>query len=429
MGFLTKKLLRVWNLRRLWPRRADPLQLATCGPEVEITSTTDPGVCAATVTFSGCIPSITYACAPASGTSFAVGSTEVQCSGADSVGMESQSILVSVQDAEPPVLAALPDIRQSSCGGTTAQVSFTAEASDNCVVEAVVCNPESGSWFPVGNTTVECSARDTSGNMANQSFKVSVFYEEVFTQHPDIQISSTCEDFAQVMFEVETSANCAVVLVCEPSSGSLFPTGSTEVNCTATGLTGGTSNMSFDVNVTRDSTPPVLDTLPDMRFDAGCETSAQVNFQVAAADNCGAVQPVCVPPSGSWFPLGNTTVGCTATDSAGNSANSSFQLEVVGGSTPPSLDAHPKIEPKSPNCQPMQVEFEVAARGGCAAETECIPPSGSLFPLGPTTVRCTASDAFGNVANMSFEVNVWCDKRRRRKRRYSGAYSYTANSA
>ena len=55
-----------------------------------------------------------------------------------------------------------------------------------------------------------------------------------------------------------------------------------------------------------------------------------VNFQVTASDPCGpAPTVVCVPPSGSFFPRGTTTVTCTATDAAGNQATCSFPVVVT----------------------------------------------------------------------------------------------------
>ena len=36
----------------------------------------------------------------------------------------------------------------------------------------------------------------------------------------------------------------------------------------------------------------------------------------------------------------------------------------------------------------------------------CVPPSGSTFAIGTTTVGCTARDASGNVARGSFDVTV-----------------------
>ncbi len=54
-----------------------------------------------------------------------------------------------------------------------------------------------------------------------------------------------------------------------------------------------------------------------------------VNYPApAASDNCPGVGVVCVPPSGSCFPLGTTTVTCTATDLAGNTASCTFNVTV-----------------------------------------------------------------------------------------------------
>jgi hypothetical protein len=36
----------------------------------------------------------------------------------------------------------------------------------------------------------------------------------------------------------------------------------------------------------------------------------------------------CDPASGSEFPIGTTTVGCTATDAHGNTASGSFPVDV-----------------------------------------------------------------------------------------------------
>ena len=36
----------------------------------------------------------------------------------------------------------------------------------------------------------------------------------------------------------------------------------------------------------------------------------------------------------------------------------------------------------------------------------CVPPSGSLFPPGATTVTCIATDFAGNQSTCRFEVNV-----------------------
>lgn len=54
------------------------------------------------------------------------------------------------------------------------------------------------------------------------------------------------------------------------------------------------------------------------------------------------------------------------------------------------------------------VDFEVAATDACdpAPAVEADPPSGSLFPLGETTVTVTATDGAGNRATCTFTVTV-----------------------
>jgi HYR domain len=40
------------------------------------------------------------------------------------------------------------------------------------------------------------------------------------------------------------------------------------------------------------------------------------------------------------------------------------------------------------------------------ASLSCVPASGSTFPIGTTTVTCTASDTHGNTSTASFTVHV-----------------------
>jgi hypothetical protein len=81
-------------------------------------------------------------------------------------------------DPIPPQITCPPNITavaQLTCpASTTAVVNFTPTVTDNCSA-TYVCSPASGSAFPVGTTTVSCTATDTAGNTANCSFTVTVF--------------------------------------------------------------------------------------------------------------------------------------------------------------------------------------------------------------------------------------------------------------
>jgi hypothetical protein len=41
----------------------------------------------------------------------------------------------------------------------------------------------------------------------------------------------------------------------------------------------------------------------------------------------------------------------------------------------------------------------------------CTPASGSTFPLGATTVTCSATDTAGNTGSSTFTVTVWMKSR------------------
>src|SRR5262249_41780605 len=62
-----------------------------------------------------------------------------------------------------------------------------------------------------------------------------------------------------------------------------------------------------------DTTPPVLILPSSLVVDATGPAGATVTFSASATDNFDPAPTVtCAPPSGSVFPIGNTTVTCTA---------------------------------------------------------------------------------------------------------------------
>lgn len=79
-----------------------------------------------------------------------------------------------------------------------------------------------------------------------------------------------------------------------------------------------------------DSTPPVLSLPDDLTVPATSGAGATVDFTVTATDDTDASPVVvCTPSSGATYPVGSTTVTCTATDAAGNSATGTFTVTVV----------------------------------------------------------------------------------------------------
>ena len=145
-----------------------------------ITKNNDPNQCGAVVTYpapttTGTCGTVT--CSPASGSFFPVGTTTVTCS---TTAGPSCTFTVKVNDTQPPTITCPPNstvTAGASCPlATSTGVTYPPPvASDNCPGVTVVCVPPSGSIFPVGTTTVTCTATDASGNTATCSFTVTTF--------------------------------------------------------------------------------------------------------------------------------------------------------------------------------------------------------------------------------------------------------------
>lgn len=80
-----------------------------------------------------------------------------------------------------------------------------------------------------------------------------------------------------------------------------------------------------------DTTPPVVSVPDSMAVDANSPDGAEVSFKATATDPDDQAGPVtCDPASGSTFPIGDTTVTCSSTDTNGNTGSASFTVHVRG---------------------------------------------------------------------------------------------------
>jgi lysophospholipase L1-like esterase len=76
---------------------------------------------------------------------------------------------------EAPTVSCGSDLSQSTVGNTGLQVTYAAPtASLGQAPVTVSCSPESGSTFPIGMTTVSCTATDALNRQASCQFRVTV---------------------------------------------------------------------------------------------------------------------------------------------------------------------------------------------------------------------------------------------------------------
>lgn len=121
----------------------------------------------------------TASCAPASGSTFVLGTTTVTCTAKDAAGNVATptTFNVVVKDTVAPVIAPHADVPAEATGPSGAVVSYNAPATTDAVDGggSATCAPASGSTFALGATLVTCHASDAAGNpAAATTFKVIV---------------------------------------------------------------------------------------------------------------------------------------------------------------------------------------------------------------------------------------------------------------
>ena len=388
-----------------------------------------PATVTFTVTATDAVdPTPTVICTPASGSTFAVGTTIVQCTGSDHATPVANSATIAFPVVVGPSAVTLPvvttpgdqTLEAQGPNGTTASFTVTAAGSGGSAPTAT-CVPALPATFPIGVTTVNCSATDGNGT-GTASFRVTVADTQPPTVHvpADQSVSATSSAGAVVTFAVTADdvVDGAVTPTCVPASGAIFPLGATRVACTATDRTGHQGTGYFTVTVAG-LNPPVLH-LTDITVEAQDMMGALVDYgaAVSATDFAGGILSVdCLPPSGSWFPVGlPTTVPCSATDRNGHETRGTFQVLVVD-TTPPTvtLSAPGVVEATGPDG--AAVTFATSALDlvdgvvtpVCTRPTATGPvtvTSGGTLPVGENLITCTATDRAGNASSAVATIDV-----------------------
>jgi uncharacterized repeat protein (TIGR01451 family) len=350
-------------------------------------------------------------------------------------------------------------------GDRGAIVTFeAAEPTGDC--GAVTATPASGSFFPVGATTVTVNSATGGGSC---SFTVTV--EDTGVDPPTISCPASqeviagpsCEASVTVGNPTATGDNVTVVGTrsdgkslynCDENGTCVrkttddpFSTGTTTISWTAfshsspgpfataedeeAARTGSAS--CTQLIVVNDVTPPVITVSPQtIAADASCQAvvpdftaTAMVSDNCAcagadASEACADQQPIEVsqsPAPGTPVGLGTHTITLTANDGssnnggAGNTATVTTTL-TVADQTDPVISCPTDIEvflpPNSPDTSVVVTYPAATATDNCSSSPTITysHASGSVFPVGTTQVTVTATDAAGNDSTCTFNVHV-----------------------
>lgn len=336
------------------------------------------------------------------------------------------TFITAASPAPPPLRLPDPIVAeaQSSSG---ASVEYAVKASKDGTPLLITCDYPAGSaalgtlnvtaLFPLGTTTVNCSAVDALGTaIATGTFTVTVrdTTPPVVIAPANQTVQTENPAGAAVSFGPASATDTVdgdLTATCDRASGSVFPVGMTTVTCTATDSHGNTGSATFTVSVLLiDNVAPVVNVPPNQTAQTENPAGTAVVYSVTATDNIdGAVTPTCDHPSGSVFPVGTTSVTCTATDSHGNTGSAGFTVTItLVDTTPPAVTVPPNQTVQTQSAAGANVSYTVTATDNVDGPLvpTCDRTSGSLFPVGTTTVTCQATDSHGNTGSGSFTVTV-----------------------
>lgn len=413
----------------------------TCNPQppsivcpVSFSKNTDPNLCTAVVEYEvtasdncGILSKYRTAGLP-SGSAFPKGPTTVTWEAIDNaLASTSCSFTVTVVDNQAPVMTCPNLNRTSDPGQCGAMVTYAPNVVENCpnAVLTVTSGLASGSFFPVGVSTINLKVTDGANLTTSCVFTVTVTDAQnpVITCPANIVRSAslgTCT--AVVDYATPTATdNCpgvsSGIVPPSKSSGSVFSKGTTSVIWEATDGAGRTARCTFTVTVNDNQAPTI--TCPANKVVGSDPNlcSATVSYSTpSASDNC-ALAPNSPSlqsgiASGGIFPKGQTTVVWRATDESGLTKTCSFRVTVNDTQAPNiSCPAAQSVSTSAGSCSSASVTYATpTATDNCAPTPTVVRigglASGASFPLGITNVVWRAIDGSGGSSTCSFAVTV-----------------------
>ena len=231
----------------------------------------------------------------------------------------------------------------------------------------------------------------------------------LFLQLPSILLAEAMSfDGGIARFDVTATSlySDQVTIDCSHKSGEFFPFATTTVDCVASDDQGNSDKGSFDVRVA-DNTPPAISTPTDLLWFGKADGSV-VTFDVKATDMVDPeVKALCKPESGSFLRIGTSSITCTSSDRFGNTGSQDFRVH-VGSDDTPAMVVPAAVFAEAAGRDGATVKYDVTATTakGTAADFRCDPPSGTLLPIGVTSVKCTAFGTNGFSITELFNITV-----------------------
>ncbi len=378
----------------------------------------------AITTSDNCPGTITVGQSPSPGSIF-TGNTLLTLTATDAAGNTSTcTFFVTAADNTAPTItcpAGATVAANSACQHSLGAYGPLASFSDNCTNPSVSQNPVAGTLLGLGTHIIVLTATDVAFNTATCTLTVvvqdqtapNIMCPASYTINNDNNVCG-----ATVNYAVTSSDNCAgtssaLVRLAGPSSGSVFPVGTTTVTYRATDLANNSSTCSFSVTVNDAQLPTLVCPSAQVKSNDPNLCSAVATYTMPSAnDNCtgASVSLQSGPSSGSAFPVGVTTLVLRATDASNNTRTCTFTITVNDTQAPTLSCPAGQTKSNDPNlCSAVATYTMPSANDNCTGASVSLqsgPSSGSAFPVGVTTVVLRATDASNNTGTCSFTITV-----------------------
>lgn len=363
-----------------------------------------------------------------------------------------QSLSVELEDIAPTISCPADVIINptSNCQISLSDYTGSVTVSDNCTSEGTITlsqSPLAGSVISGDGTVQEVTitATDEAGNQNSCSFNVTIDD----TEDPAISGSATSETVSSnngscgyVVSSGEydpttVTDNCSIQKVTYSINGGgevgtdestsldgvILSGGDNNIVWTAYDINGNTNTWSFTITI-EDDTAPVFDNCPtdrELETNIGDCDAVLPNYvsllSVYATDNCtdaGSISFTQLPAAGSVLNGGHNStqlVTITADDGNGNTTDCNFTVTVKDETNPTivNLPSDIDVENDTDECGAIVSWTEPTSADNCSGHSILQTAglsSGSLFPVGSTTITYEATDGAGNTHSESFTVTV-----------------------
>ena len=330
---------------------------------------------------------------------YPLGTTNITVTATDTVGRTtSDTTSVTVKDTTAPVLS-VPENKTVEANAVRSNVNIgNASATDHFL--AGISN-NAPADYPMNVTNITWTAKDTSNNSTSKVQRITV----VDTTKPVLTIpaNKSFEATAALSSVSIGSASATDIFPVTVSSNAptKFPIGTTTVTWTAKD----TNNNSISANQLVkliDSTAPIITAPANVTAEAtGIETPVSLG-NASTSDTVGVKTIKNDAPS--TFPIGNSIVTWTATDTAGNSSYAT-QTVTVKDTTAPIISTPINVSVEA-STKLSVVPFESPSATDVVGVVSLSSNAPTTFPVGTTTITWTAKDAAGNTSTATQTVTV-----------------------